>query len=101
MTTNRKELEQIIEALNANVTALMAEIMETGDELADHQLKLALLEDSNNHDFQDLRVSYVRRLVRSRRKLDDLNNTLSRKQDRLAKAKDQLRDAPDHAVAAQ
>ncbi len=59
----------MVDEMSRATATLMEQIIKTGDKLADDQLKLALLEDSNRPDYQDLRVLYVRRLVRNRRKL--------------------------------
>lgn len=101
MAKTRQELELMVEEISRNIADLMEEIIDTGDDLADDQLKLTLLEDTSRPDYQDLRVHYVRRLVRNRRKLDDLRNTLDRQQNQLEKAKEALRNAPDQALVAQ
>ncbi|HBK85234.1 MAG TPA: hypothetical protein DDZ53_04285 [Firmicutes bacterium] len=101
MPNSRQELELMVDEMSRATATLMEQIIKTGDKLADDQLKLALLEDSNRPDYQDLRVLYVRRLVRNRRKLEDLNNKLEHQQEQLAKAKEQLRNAPTGVLAAQ
>lgn len=101
MAKNQQELELVIDEMSRAVADLMEQIISTGDMLADDQLKLALLEDSNKPEYQDLRVYYVRRLVRNRRKLDDLRSALDRQQEQLASAKEKLRNAPAEALVAQ
>lgn len=101
MAKNRQELELVIDEMSRAIADLMEQIISTGDMLADDQLKLALLEDSNKPEYQDLRVYYVRRLVRNRRKLDDLRSALDRQQEQLANAKEKLRNAPAEALVAQ
>ncbi len=101
MAKSRQELELMVEELSRSVASLMEEIINTGDMLADDQMKLALLEDSNRPDYQDLRVYYVRRLVRNRRKLEDLRSALDRQQEQLESAKEKLRNAPAEALVAQ
>lgn len=101
MAINKQELELVIDEMSRAVADLMEQIISTGDMLADDQLKLALLEDSNKPEYQDLRVYYVRRLVRNRRKLDDLRSALDRQQEQLASAKEKLRNAPAEALVAQ
>jgi len=101
MAKSRQELELVVEELSRSVASLMEEIINTGDMLADDQMKLALLEDSNRPGYQDLRVYYVRRLVRNRRKLEDLRSALDRQQEQLESAKEKLRNAPAEALVAQ
>lgn len=101
MAKTRQELELVVDEMSREIATLMEQVINTGDTLADDQLKLALLEDSNRPAYQDLRVYYVRRLVRNRRKLDDLRNTLDRRQEQLASNKEKLRNAPAEALVAQ
>ncbi len=101
MARNRQELELVVDEMSRAVADLMEQIISTGDMLADDQLKLALLEDSSKPEYQDLRVYYVRRLVRNRRKLEDLRSTLDRQQEQLESAKEKLRNAPAEALVAQ
>ena len=97
---NRPELEDLINELNKSEAKLSAEIIELEDIMADDQLKLALLEDSTNREYQAMREFYVRRLVRNRRKLEELKRQGARLGEELRVAKERTRTAPSDVVAA-
>lgn len=90
MSKDMRKLEKAVVEMGHEVADLQEKIMETEDSLADSHLKLVLLDGNKKRGFEDLQVVYVRRLVRNRRKLDDLQLLLAQEQERLAQAKAEL-----------